>query len=120
MTVAEALAQYEAALVAHQTALNAWPKQAEYDALLDVCEAMAKERQEYAAPFAATVTDRERELKALVLESGASVKGNVVQAVFTKGRVSWDTRALDGYAAGHPEVAQFRKQGEPSVSIRPL
>ncbi|MFA5376903.1 MAG: hypothetical protein WC455_14225 [Dehalococcoidia bacterium] len=53
-----------------------------------------------------------------VVKAGASVKGKYLQAVWMKGRVSWDTKALDGYAAGHPEIAQFRKEGEPSVSIR--
>lgn len=63
----------------------------------------------------ASLTD---EIKQEVVASGASVKGSFLQAVWTKGRVSWDTKALDGYAAGHPEIVQFRKEGEPSVSIR--
>jgi hypothetical protein len=58
------------------------------------------------------------EVKDAVILAGASVKGKYLQAVWAKGRVSWDTKALDGYAAGHPEIAQFRKEGEPSVSIR--
>ena len=53
-----------------------------------------------------------------ILKLQASVKGKYLQAVWAKGRVSWDTKALDGYAAGHPEIARFRKEGEPSVSIR--
>ena len=53
-----------------------------------------------------------------ILKLQASVKGKYLQAVWAKGRVSWDTKALDGYAAGHPEIAHFRKEGEPSVSIR--
>lgn len=63
----------------------------------------------------ANLTD---EIKQEVVAGGSSVKGNFLQAVWTKGRVSWDTKALDGYAAGHPEIVQFRKEGEPSVSIR--
>ena len=63
----------------------------------------------------ATVTT---EVKEAVLAHGYSIKGNYLHAVLAKGRVSWDTKALDGYAAGHPEIAQFRKEGEPSVSIR--
>jgi hypothetical protein len=58
------------------------------------------------------------EVKDDVIKAGATIKGTFLQAVWTKGRVSWDTKALDGYAAGHPEIAQFRKEGEPSVSIR--
>ena len=62
----------------------------------------------------------EGEVKAAVLELGETAKGDYLMAVFAKGRVSWDTKALDGYAAGHPEIAQFRKEGAPSVSIRAL
>ena len=58
------------------------------------------------------------EVKSDVLKSSVTVKGKYLQAVWAKGRVSWDTKALDGYAAGHPEIVQFRKEGEPSVSIR--
>lgn len=58
------------------------------------------------------------EIKADVLAGGATVKGAHMMAVWTKGRVSWDTKALDGVIALHPELAQFRKEGEPSVSIR--
>lgn len=58
------------------------------------------------------------EIKAEVVGMGATVKGDHLQAVWTKGRVSWDTKALDGYAAGHPELLPFRKEGDPSVSIR--
>ena len=58
------------------------------------------------------------EIKAAVIAAGATVKGDYLQAVYAKGRVSWDTKSLDGYAAGHPEIAKFRKEGEPSVSIR--
>ena len=60
----------------------------------------------------------ETEIKAEVIQGGATVKGAHLQAVYNKGRVSWDTKALDGYAAGHPEIMPFRKVGEPSVSIR--
>lgn len=58
------------------------------------------------------------EIEADVLAAGASVKGTHLQAIWMKGRVSWDTKALDGYAAAHPEIAPFRKEGQPTVSIR--
>lgn len=60
----------------------------------------------------------EAEIKADVVAGGETVKGDYLMAVYAKGRVSWDTKSLDGYAAAHPEVAQFRKVGDPSVSIR--
>ncbi len=58
------------------------------------------------------------EIKSDVLEYGASVRGTHVQAVYSRGRTTWDTRALDDYAAEHPEVNQFRREGSPSVSLR--
>jgi len=39
-------------------------------------------------------------------------------AVFSHGRVSWDTSSLDQYAKTHPEIGSFRKEGNPSVSLR--
>ena len=60
----------------------------------------------------------EAEIKQEVVSGGETVKGDYLMAVYAKGRVSWDTKALDGYAAAHPEVAQFCKVGDPSVSIR--
>jgi len=64
------------------------------------------------------ISDLENAIKQDVIAEGATVKGKYMMAVFTKGRISWDTKALDGYAAAHPEVEQFRKEGAPSVSIR--
>jgi hypothetical protein len=65
----------------------------------------------------ANIAELERTVKSEVLAFGATIKGSALQAVWSKPRVSWDTKALDGYAAGHPEIAQFRKEGEPSVRI---
>lgn len=64
------------------------------------------------------VTELEKEIKAYVLINRASVKGTYLHAVLNKGRVSWDTKALDGYMVAHPELEQLRKQGKPSVTIR--
>lgn len=57
-------------------------------------------------------------IKGEVLLTGQTLNGDFHQAVYMKGRVSYDTKALDGYASAHPEIAQFRKEGAPSVSIR--
>lgn len=53
-----------------------------------------------------------------VLEKGESIKGELLQAVFSKGRTTWDTPALAGYAIAHPELNKLKKVGKPSVSIR--
>jgi len=64
------------------------------------------------------ISDIETAVKAAVIEHGATVKGTWAQVVFAKGRVSWDTKALDGYAVGQPALLAFRTEGSPSVSIR--
>jgi hypothetical protein len=85
--------------------------QAELDALED----------EY-APLLATAEARiealKEEIKSEVLEHGASVRGGHLQAVYSRGRVTWDTHRLEDYANEHPEVNEFRREGSPSVSLR--
>ena len=63
-------------------------------------------------------TALEAQIKDTVKAQGKSEKGDRWQFVYAKGRTSWDTKALDGYAAAHPEIEQFKTVGEPSVSIR--
>jgi len=60
----------------------------------------------------------ESDIKAEVLQAGRTVKGTYHQFVWSKPRVSWDTKALDGYAAAHPEIQVFRSEGSASVSVR--
>lgn len=65
-----------------------------------------------------TISILTNEVKQEVIALGETVKGASLMAVWSKGRVSWDTKALDGYITAHPELGKFRKEGEPSVSIR--
>lgn len=60
----------------------------------------------------------EAEIKQEILQAGRTIKGTFHSFVWSKPRVSWDTKSLDGYAAAHPEIAQFRIEGSPSVSVR--
>lgn len=60
----------------------------------------------------------EAQAKQTVLEAGATVKGGALQAVYTKGRITWDGKKLDGMMSLIPQLADARKEGEPSVSIR--
>jgi hypothetical protein len=74
------------------------------------------------APLLATAEARiealKEEIKSDVLEHGASVRGGHLQAVYSRGRVTWDTHRLEDYANEHPEVNEFRREGSPSVSLR--
>jgi len=60
----------------------------------------------------------ENEIKTDVLLYGESVSGGSYRASYTQGRVSWDNDGMTKYAASHPDVLQFRKQGQPIVSLR--
>ena len=60
----------------------------------------------------------ENEIKTAVITAGASVKGKHFQAVYTKGRVTWDGKKLDGMMAIIPGLEAARSVGAPSVSIR--
>lgn len=60
----------------------------------------------------------EEEIKGDVLTHGESVRGERFQAVWSKGRVTWDSKGLSAYADSHPEILDFQKTGEPTVSIR--
>ena len=59
-------------------------------------------------------------VKTEVLLNGATVKGNFLMAVYTKGRETWDGKGLAGFMVAHPEMEKFRKVGEPSISIRKI
>lgn len=98
-------------------------KQALIDSILteEIKQQLAEIDAEFAPEYQA-VSDLsssiEQEIKAEVIQAGETVKGDQLMAVFNKGRVSWDTKGLDGAIAIMPELAQFRKEGAPSVAIR--
>lgn len=64
------------------------------------------------------IAELSEQIKAEVLKEGASLKGRYLQAVYQKGRVSWDTKRLEGLMMVIPQVAEARREGEPGVSIR--
>lgn len=53
----------------------------------------------------------------LEIKEAVTVKG-VGQAVYNRGRVTWETKSLDGYVVDHPELLRFRKEGDPYVTIK--
>lgn len=62
----------------------------------------------------------EEQVKQAVLDAGETVKGGALQAVYSKPRVTWDSKQLDGLMIVIPELTQARKVGLPSVSIRKI
>lgn len=95
-------------------------KQAFIDALLaghaDALDAFDAQ----ASQISARAAELESAVKAAVASGGKTVKGASLQAVWAAGRVSWDSKGLEGVAVVMPEILKFRKVGEPSVSIRPV
>ncbi len=85
--------------------------QAELDALESEYQPVLDAAQENASTL-------EAEIKNDVLLGGESVKTDLYQAIYVRGRISWDTDGMDRYARSHPEVLAFRREGEPNVSIR--
>ncbi|NOK58515.1 MAG: hypothetical protein GFH27_549279n321 [Chloroflexi bacterium AL-W] len=85
--------------------------QAKLDALKDEYQPLLDAADE-------RISDLEATIKASVTAHGVSVRHRDFHAIYSRPRVSWDTKALDGYAASHPEIRDFRKEGKPSVSLR--
>jgi DNA-binding Lrp family transcriptional regulator len=85
--------------------------QAELDALDSEYKPVLEAAQENIAAL-------ENEIKTDVLLHGESVSGGMYRATYTQGRVSWDNEGMTRYAESHPNVLQFRKQGQPIVSLR--
>ena len=57
-------------------------------------------------------------IRETVIEVEDTIKGNGIMATYNKGRTTWDSKGLEGYAVAHPEILKFRTLGKPSVSIR--
>jgi outer membrane murein-binding lipoprotein Lpp len=66
------------------------------------------------------IAELTEEIKAAVVQCGKAVKGQWLQAVYVKGRTSWNTDMLEGLIVVFPELEKARKVGEPSVSIRKI
>ena len=60
----------------------------------------------------------EEDIKTAVLQAGETVKTEKISAIWNKGKTTWDSRLLDGYAVAHPEILQARKVGNPTVSFK--
>jgi len=82
--------------------------------LLDVDTMFADEADQLNRELA----EAEAEVKKAVLEIGETLRGTTHMAVYSKPRVSWDTKMLDGLALVMPQLAEAKTIGQPSVSIR--
>ena len=65
-----------------------------------------------------SITNLETSIKADVIQSGETAQGDQLEAVFASGRKSWDTKGMDEAIKVLPQLEQFKKQGDPYVTIR--
>jgi len=70
------------------------------------------------APLIELIDMLEKNIKTDVLEYGHTVSGENLTAVWTNGRMSWDSKMLTELAETCPEINSCRKYGNPSVSFR--
>lgn len=112
--LAELKAQFEI-MQAEKRALIDKAVPPEVKAEIEGIEAEFKEQEKAASDVIARL---EGEIAQAVIASGVTIKGNFIQAVFSDGRISWDTKKLTVLAKSLPEILNCMKQGEPSVSFR--
>lgn len=60
------------------------------------------------------------EIAEAVLERGESVAGTEIRASFVKGRITWNTKGLEGFVLAHPELKELRREGKPTVRFTPI
>lgn len=66
------------------------------------------------------IANAEKGIKDRCVELGETVTGPTMRVTFNKGRASWDSKALEGYAHAHPEILAMKKTGKPYASLRTL
>lgn len=52
-----------------------------------------------------------------VIRRGKTVKGEKLMAVYSNGRITWDTAMLNSYAVDHTAINEFKKIGKASVAF---
>ncbi len=87
----------------------------EVQAELDAIEA------EYAPIFGSMnidIAETENEVKAAVAKHGQTVSVEGLVAQYSKGRVTYDAKRLDGLALAFPQINECKKVGEPFVTLK--
>lgn len=100
------LARLEVALERKQK-----PFQKKMDALLE-------DQAEKSGDLPDRIKSLEESIKRDCLLRGSSVLTDTpYDVIWSAGRVTWDGRALDGYAVANPDIGRFRKEGKPSAKL---
>ena len=70
------------------------------------------------ADLSDAIKSLEEQIKVEVISIGKTVKTDLITAVYSKGKISWDSSLLVGYSMAHPEILKAQKIGKPTVSFR--
>ena len=79
---------------------------------------LKKAWEEANAELISSIETLETEIKDEVLESGETVKGESLMAVWNSGKTTWDGKILKGLEVVYPEIGKAKKVGNPTVSFR--
>jgi hypothetical protein len=89
--------------------------------LIAQMEVLQEQLGKVSEPYEQAKAELMAELKPLAIAHGKTYKGQCGTVKFRKGyiRYTWDGKALNGFAAAHPEILEFRKESEiaPSVNV---
>jgi len=89
--------------------------------IADQINALSKEQERVAAPFFETMAKLTAQIKSEALPIGHTVHGDKLMAMYTKPKVSWDTKgtAWDKFVDNNPSVLQFKSVApEGTITIR--
>ena len=64
------------------------------------------------------IGETELHIKADILARGETAHNDVLEAVFTSGRTTWDTKGLNEAIKVLPQLEPYKKTGDPYVTIR--
>ena len=81
-------------------------------------ESLKGQREISLATLLLNETSLTKKVKSLNVQHESSVKGEDLSAIFNKGRVTWDSKGLEGFMVAHPEIEAFRKVGKAYCTIR--
>lgn len=94
----------------------------ENEATLEEMLEQYRDMQQELQPALDALNTLKKRIQSHVLETGqiAEVEGAKVSIRRGYVRTSWDSKALDGYAAAHPEIERFRTEREigPSAVVK--
>lgn len=105
----------------HELETLTWSLADECREIDEIIGMMNEKRAVKEAEYIPKMQELEKQIKAEIVKQAKPFKCMWGEATYRKGyeRTSWDSKALAGYAAAHPEIEKFKKVAkvEPTVGI---